>query len=449
MNLNTILNSNLLMSDSPKAPWFFIGTIIFLLLSLIIITFTIFWKGKKIAMIEGFVLGIIGFGIFVTIRSSLSIDETEITNSKNMVSIIGNIFVDLVIISMPLYIFTTIVLLFIGNPSKEINKRTYIASFSSLLLMSTFGIFVALCMIPIILVIPDNLKNFDFGESESIGWIVFLKRYFVLIFIIIAIITGILLKQFGKTNNNFKEKSQVFFLKFNDVLLKYISAIVFIVPFIITSVILKFSLLEVGVANDLIKIISIYFGIYWLGSLIILSTLTLLNIFISPVEKTTKEKATLLMNHSLYVFGTQSTSVSLIKTKEVARELGVSEEVSNLTPTKGIIMGMVMCNGFTPTLIILMSLNNYHNLTFLYILGAIALVFILLISSSGGGSSDYTISVTVLSVLNINNLFYLNTIMPIQEINESLIAKSNNVLGHLLASQITERYNNKSNKIEK
>ena len=108
-----------------------------------------------------------------------------------------------------------------------------------------------------------------------------------------------------------------------------------------------------------------------------------------------------------------------------------------------------MCNGFTPTLIILMSLNNYHNLTFLYILGAIALVFILLISSSGGGSSDYTISVTVLSVLNINNLFYLNTIMPIQEINESLIAKSNNVLGHLLASQITERYNNKSNKIEK
>lgn len=443
MNLN-IISDNLLNAKNGNPGWFIIGMIIFLLVSLILTGLTTYFKGKKIALIQGFILGIIGVSLFATIRYFIPIDKTQIDIADKWTNLPGKIFTDLIMTVIPLYVFVMIVLLFIDKSNNKINKKTYAVSFLSLLGMSLFGIAIALFMIPLILLIPDNLKNFNPGENESIEWIKILRNYSILIFILLGVITGTTLKIAGKHKPKVDENSFIYFSNFKKYLFKYLQIIIYLVPFVIITTLTKFSLIELEKGKDIFLITIIYFGLYSFGSIIIFLSLLFINSLVSHSSETFKEKISLLLSHSLYVFGTQSTSASLPRTQEVARSLGVSQDISNLTPTKGIVMGMVMCNGFTPTLIILMSLNNYNNLTFLYVLLSVLLIFFLVISSSGAGSADYTITITTLGILNISNLFYLSTIMPIQEINETLIAKPNNVYGHILASQITEKVNIKT-----
>ena len=433
MNLN--LNSN------SSVGWFTWGILIFIFISAIITGLTIWLKGKKIALLEGFVLGIIGIIIFYVIGSSIKINDQQIKLSIKLLGIPGKIFINLIMAIVPLYIFSIIVILFIDEENKDINKKTYATSFATLFGMSLFGITIALFMIPLILLIPGHLTNFNIGESDPINIVSILQRYLILIFVILGFVTGLILKIWGSKNKNIKENSWALFNNIRKYLYKLIYIIVCIIPFLIVLSLTKISLIGKGLAGNILGISLIYLGIYLLGSIIIFFILLFSNAKISSSDKSFKEKILLLIEHSLYIFSNQSISVSLPKTQDVLKELGVNTKISNLTPTKGVVMGMVMCNGFTPTLIILMSLNNYGSLTFLYVVLTIFLVFFLMTSSSGSGSADYTITVTSLGILNISNLFYLSTIMPIQEINEFFIAKINNVYGHILASQITNKLN--------
>ncbi len=442
MNLYETSN-NLLEINYEVSSWFVGGILIFIFLSSIIIGISIFWKNKSVGLITGFILGVIGIGIFTTIRHSSIIDDSQIVSAKNWLELSSKIFFDLIMVIVPLYVFSMIILLFIEKKNQTINKKTYATSFASLLGLSLFGISIAIAMIPLILLIPDKLTNFSPGESAPIDWVDIVKRYIVILFIFMGVFIGVLLKVVGKRNSKIHTNSLTFFLNLKKVSLNLLLKIIFMVPFVIA-----FSLTTIGLANtkemgNMWLIILIYLGIYWLGAIIIFLILFLSNIFFSSSTQSPKEKSLLLIKHAGYVFGTQSISASLSKTQELTRTLGVSDDISNLTPTKGIVMGMVMCNGFTPTLIILMSLNNYGNLSFLFVLATILLVFILVISSSGSGSADYTITITSLSILNINNLFYLNLIIPVQEINEAFVSKTNNVYGHIFASLLTEKVNSK------
>ena len=72
----------------------------------------------------------------------------------------------------------------------------------------------------------------------------------------------------------------------------------------------------------------------------------------------------------------------------------------------------------------------------------------LAISTSGTGSADYTIVLSTIGVLGISEGFYATVVMPIQEMNERTITKPNNTLGHLVATQLTERVHSLSEKCE-
>jgi len=170
MNLN-IASDNLMINSYNISTWFVGGIIIFLLLSLIIIGIITLWKGKIFALLQALVIGILGIGIFSLVKHFLPITESQINNAKTWLSLPGKIFIDLMTMIIPLYIFSMIVILFLEGEHNKINKRTYMMSFISLLGVSLFGIVVALCMIPLIMLIPNSL-TFDFGESTSINWLI-------------------------------------------------------------------------------------------------------------------------------------------------------------------------------------------------------------------------------------------------------------------------------------
>jgi Na+/H+-dicarboxylate symporter len=158
---------------------------------------------------------------------------------------------------------------------------------------------------------------------------------------------------------------------------------------------------------------------------------------------TKKERAKILVNQSLIAFTNQSTIITLPYTQNALEQLGAEDETSKLTTASGTVMGMIMCNGYSPLMIILFTSMYYHQLSFATILITVSLILILGISASGAGSADYTIILAILGTLSLPTSFYLGVLMPIQEVNEKIYPTVNNTAGHMFATQVSERLNSK------
>jgi Na+/serine symporter len=116
--------------------------------------------------ISSFILGIIGLGVFISLTNSLSINEKSIENARELLSIPTMLLVYTMEVIIPIYIFVLIVNIFINN---EFSTKTNIISILSLVSISIIGIAIGLLMLPLILLIPENLKNIDYGDSEALN----------------------------------------------------------------------------------------------------------------------------------------------------------------------------------------------------------------------------------------------------------------------------------------
>lgn len=445
-------------STDSTSNWFFIIAILIVIFFSIII-FLLSFKIKKTliltsSIIFGFLISLIF--IFTISNTSIKDDQDIIDKTFNLLSLLGNIFVFLLAIVIPFYLIFVVLNFILSQNVKKIKGKTYLTSFGSLLGLSLFGILIALFMLPIIFLIPKELFNDNFNitdeEGESIlikitNW--FINWKVILVSILGSLIVGFLIKVFTKNNQEFNIKINKYVSIFLKIITTYFKFIIKIVPYVILTKISCMGLNEIDVVSDTFVLMMIYMGVFWLGALIIFGTMFYLNLRLANNKKTNKENSKILFEQITHVFANQSIQVSLPQTKITSQKLGVCEEISQLTPTKGAIMGMVMCNGFTPLLIVLFSLANFGELTFINIFIATLMVFVLSVSTSGSGSADYTISLTTLGVLSIPNTMYMAIIMPVQEINEATIAKPTNTLGHILAAQITDYVHKKTDHSEK
>ncbi len=438
---------------------FILSVSIFSVASIAIIYFLYFYKGKIWGLISGLLSGIIGMVLLLVLVNASSFDNHALLDTtREIFELPGKIFIKLILIMVPLYLIFIISSLVFSDHFTNIKKTTYGVSFASLLSLSMIGILVAILMSPLVALIPSTLwenvlpssmaRHGDHGAA-SINWVmVGIFGVIILTFVISLII------RLSKTEkvNSYHE----FTNKIVGWITIYFKTIVKLVPLVLITRLTTIGMTEeLHEASSTLAIMGIYLGIYLLGSLIIFTLIYSYILFLSKNNLSIKERAKVLNKYILIAFSNQSAAATLVDTKATAVELGVCEEIASLTPTKGMFMGMVMCNGFTPMLISMMIFAGAGILTLPNILLVAIIIFCLSVSTSGAGSSDYWITTTAMKIMEpmgitsaLFDAVYLDMILIVQEINEMTVARTNNGIGHIAATITTEMHHSKQKECE-
>lgn len=456
---------NLLSMSRDTALGLFYGMVAITVIFAIIVGLLLWKKGKTWAIISAFGLGIIAMIGFMWIHwahDSASFDE-HILASKDAFALVADIFILLVVIALPIYLFAIITDFTLSDEVTNIKKRTYGVSFASLIGLAIFGIIVALLLTPLLLALPDHLFNVDydhgmeigggeeeekggaflgflFGEDGALKW--FTDWRVLLVVIFGSLYIGIGFRIATKPNTERRTYWKSFFGNINKWVTKYFKVVILLVPFALLTRIAMVGMQDIETATDTLSYVGLYVGTWWLGALIIFFALSGFIVAIRPKNISVKETTKIIADQALVSFSTQSTQASLFETQETTRKLGVCDEISKLTPTKGTFMGMVMCNGFSPMLIVIfviLTMNGGQMDWGIFILSALIIVG-LTVSSSGQGSADYVILTAVFGAINLDWGIYAGVLLPTQELNERTIRTSNNALGHVAATLLVEKY---------
>ena len=459
MNKSAIdpINENGFLHFFGISTWPSLITLMFVIVVIVILSFLIYKKRKTYTIITSFILGFLGLGLFMTLKYFVPVEIPEgsedifwINEANDWLNLFGTIFISLLVIIIPLYLFTLIITFITNDNAEDIKKRDYSISFISLSLLSFVGIIFALLLSPIILSIPKGWFISEIGEnvnisnslpgliSSSVGssLSIFTNITSIISIVIFAILISISIKLANNEENNITKKSFGFFNNIKIVIEKYLMIVLILIPIAIAT-----KIASIGLQDSLgsLKLMGTYLGIFWLGGISLFIILFIANLLFK--NKNSKEKRfDILSNQVKTVFLNQSTIASISSTISTSKKLGVDDKIANLTPTMGTVMGMIMCNGFSPMLIVLFSLANYGSLSLISVFIAIVIIMMLTVSSSGSGSADYTIILATLGTLGISSYFYTSIILPIQEINEVTIVKPVNTLGHLFATQLTNKF---------
>ncbi len=420
----------------------------------LLILITIFIKGKVWGIMSGFAFGVLGLILILAIKPE------NINSARTTFNYISQIFILLMMMAIPFYLLTVIINFIMSENASKMQGKTWIVSFLSLLSLSLIGAIVAMLFIPLMYLIPNgwfspNQGNLTAGSGDSASDIIgIIISYFsdwrlILSIIAISIIVGLILRFSIKNSEKYRKINNIAKIS-QDSITKYFEMVIYLVPFVIMTRLMSlgFSNLSNGDTDHSLSLMFIYMGFYWLGALLIFFALFMFNIMMSSKKMPVNEKIKILLNQVLTVFASQSTQAALPSTQKTSKELGVSEEISQLTPVKGTIMGMIMCNGFSPMLVLILSIMNKHqgNINPGELFAALGLILVLAITTSGTGSQDYFIILTVIASINVGNWFYLSIVMPVQEINERIIVRPNNSLGHIAATLTTEKFHQKHKK---
>ncbi len=417
-----------------------------------------FYKSKTWGLIASLLSGIISMTIFLLVLNLTSFNEVEnesLMQSWNLFfGVSGKLFVDLILIAVPFFLVLVVASLVFSSDFTTIKKKTYGISFLSLWLQSIIGIVIAMCMIPFILLIPQTLwdssmSNGDVvkngGEAAVYNWTMLIVFGLMILSFIVSIIMRLTMKDKVEKFNEWTSK----LISYVTTYFKYVVMLVPMVMFDrLTSIGLTTNISE---ATSQLAIMGIYFSLFLFGSIIIITIIMFMILAISKNDKSIKENIKSIMNFLLIAFSNQSTAVTLPETQNTSKELGVCDEITNLTPTKGLFMGMAMCNGFTPMLISLMILGAGGLLTIGNVLLVGLIIVLLSLSTSGAGSSDYWITFTTMKIMEpfgvtdlLFDLVYLDMLMIVQELNEVTISKPINGIGHLNATLLTDSYHKRT-----
>ncbi len=432
-------------------------SIIIAVVSMILIYGVYFWKGKVPALLTSLLFGFVSlFGFMYVINwSGLESNgdfNATLDSVRSVYNIIGFIFIRMILIVVPFYLILVIASLVFSENFGKIKASTYGVSFASLLTLSLIGIIIAMVMIPLVMLIPDSIwsdiinsntiETLD-GSSEaaSFNWFALIIFSIIILSFVISTIIRISMK------GNIEKLSQ-FTKKGLSYIGLYFKIIIFAIPLVLFTRLSTIGMTEsLESATAQLAIMGIYIGMYMFGAIIIFAILFTWIILASDKGLSFREKSKIIGKYSLTSFSNQSAAVTLPETINTTKELGVCEEIANLTPSKGLFMGMVMCNGFTPMLMSLFIISGAGVLTIANVFLLAILIFTLSVSTSGAGSSDYWITATSMSVVLTGGLgniaydaIYLDVILPAHEINEMTVAKPLNGLGHISATLTTEMY---------
>ncbi len=442
--------------------------LIFLLVAIVALVLIYKKWGKKISLVSGFGIGIIGLIIFGIIFHYLpptpyfQEDGSGITwvdEVNDWLMMPSSIFLSLISFVIPLYVFGSIILL-INNQNKKAKSHAWMFSSSMILLiiLPLIGIAVALLLLPLINLIPEGSVLVG-GETEATenasipNIVVMILPYSLMMFtspaflgsvVVFAILIGVVIKMMEKNHEQRHHDIVYFFETFKIVSNSYLKYVLLLIPLVIAT---RLPMLMLVPNVGQLEFVGYYLELFVIGGAIIMIILTTIILLVSPAKK---YKMDTLVEHWANSVANPSLATMLPITKETTKKLGAGEDMSEITPTLGVSMGLVMCGGFTPTLIALLAANNVvvtdpgtSMITLGFIFLVIIYVFIASFGTSGVGHADSIIILAVLGSLGLTPEVYL-TIMVIAPITE-LIAVGINSTGQIAATMVNDAFHYRKN----
>lgn len=453
-------------------------------------------KSFSFALYSSFAIGLVGLGIFGIIFSNTQPDPiiydlndlyyeleeifqelvnsgvvppefasyfpliTWVDESRDWLQLYTSIFFSLIFLIIPMYIFVAIVLLIIKPKKKRIGSKTFLSLGFWIILLPIIGISVALMLIPLIhLMDPTKYAELigpaleDTGEAYTLldainSWIpsslsIFASAAAIISVAIFACLIGIaILGIKGKHPQNY-DSTVKFFDIFKLILDKYMHFIIYLLPFAIAT---RLPIIALSYSSgEALTLIAIWFALFLVGFLIIFLLINgLILIMIRKNEKSMKEKLNILGQHHLYSLSSGNTIIALPSTQKTSLDLGVRYEITEIGSTLGTMNGYVMCGGFAPMLMVLMTayletVNSGEQLTAAFLILAVITLLILSISTFGVVEADFIITTSTLTALNLNpqTLFtWVFTISPIKESFSAVNDTSGNILAMIASDKV-------------
>lgn len=450
-------------------PLFFSGNIFVILLftafiaSYVVIAIFQIRKSEKTLFVSLAFAVILGL-VFMLFTSLLENDTTEddINILDSLISwftLAWNVFMVLLLVVLPLYVFSMVSTSFTNARHHEHGKKILIVSFFALLGMTLLGIFTAILLLPIMIALGD-LLNLEIATTGSgaLSMGSFLSSYstLIIISIILAIVFAIVMNILHKYKHNSGERIIAFVERIKNVIREYLNVVTYLVPYVLIGMLIVIFNNYNDAFFYTLQTLIIFILLFGIG-LTIITGIEFGIISTGRRSKKTiprKEFRKKSREYTTKVFAVQSAPVLYPITKDYVEFLGVSESVSETVPTLSTFMGYSTCGGFYPALIILFTLLQSHagadglsiapEQILNIVLLMIPLIVIMTLGMTGVPGADVAIVLGLLSTLGLNPNYFF-TIYPLDALLDKVRGIGNS-FGFSAASVITERIVNPEHK---
>lgn len=317
--------------------------------------------------------------------------------------------------------------------------------------MPFIAITVALLMVPLINLIdlPSQTGYYSTGEdvdNSIVGTInnaipnslaIFTSIEAILAVVFISFFIGFVLNYLHRKDHDRAEK----FFKFNDgalqIINKYISNVIVLVPFVLVTripLLFNYQFLKANAIGLLT------FFIVFLIGLIIVTAIEIFLMFLFRVNKNQKVFNNVLKTQFANSIIKHSSFVLLPDTIANSKKLYIQDEVATTTPTMSSSMGMSICGGFYPAFIALMTANLAGvQITLSFILIMYISIMITNLGMTGVPGADLAVIISVLGALQLP-IGYFATVYVLDGFIDRLRGIGNS-FGFLAATTITNRFN--------
>lgn len=421
---------------------------------------------------KAFLFVLLGGIIYLLLTGLVYNDAWVIEANFWLISITG-VFMLLMIIIVPFFIFFTIIRTMVASRENKISIENMFKSFFSIWLMPLIAITIAIIMIPLIMLIPpfsindNNLNTGDFNsELTTIPGIIFsaipsaLGMFLgvgkVLSVVFLSIFIGVILTIMHSRYH--KESEQVIHTvthmhTFITTLIRWIAMMI---PMVIaTRLVILFDITTMKSTFESLIIFMLIFLIGW-GTVVLVE---LIITFLTMKNRSKKNFFRYIKDYFLTAFIKHAAAILLEETIKESKELGVSEEVAELTSSMSTSMGQSTCGGFYPAFVAIMTASmaisdgSIDPPTLGVILSFLLVMYIVImvtnLGMTGVPGADTAVILSVLSGVGLSGHYgYFMFVFGIDGIVNH-IRGIGNAFGFVAANNIAERIiNTKHRKIK-
>ncbi len=388
-------------------------------------------KGIKSVYIIGALITVVVsllFGLFSNLFASPTAptgwEEEWVTWESEVIlwfDLYWNIFFLAISFIIPLLIFVNIIYLI--NKDRHESKVTpgsFFKSSFALSMMVMLGIVIAMSMswffsfikIPATEsteALPDTSVTIPGIIDTAIpsSFAIFTSIEFILATVTAGVFFGFALKYLHNKKHNVGEPIISFFETFHVLIAKYIKVISYLIPF---AVVYRFPILFMFGAGDALLGLGMFVIMFFFGlTVLIVAETIVLYIFMPKQEGQSKISALAktLPTYLAIAFAKHTPSILLDDTISTTKAYGVSETSSMITPTVGTSMGMSMCGGFYPTMIVIITAQlSGVDLNAAFYITLLIVVWSSSIGISGVPGTDAAIVVAALGSLGLTTDYY-------------------------------------------
>ncbi len=447
-------NINNIFSNFAHNPYIGMLFIMLMILYTLILSMQLL-KSNKVLVVA--IAGAIVLGIYlfiVTTMMGVADDESveSLMSMKVWLTLAWNIFIFLLLLSLPIYVFSMVSTTFTNTRHYEGGKRLLLTSFLSLWGMTLLGIIVALAFIPILYLLRDMLELEGTNPADSsllFGNILQYYSYMVLATIFLAIIFAILMNILHKYRHDAGEMVIDFMQRIKFGTRRYLNWVSQMVPYVLAGMLILLFNNYQGAFVKTATALFIFAAIFFAGLAIVYG---LEFSIVSGLRRNKKELSKRKLKnktwgYNLHVFSVQSAPIVYPVTVDYVKALGVAEPVVKTVPTLTTFMGYSMCGGFYPALIVMFTVVqpgafldgtavNWESILITLSL-MIPLIMIMTLGMTGVPGADVAIILGILSILGLNPTYFF-TIYLIEPLLDKFRGIGNS-MGFAAASVITDR----------